>query len=990
MNKFLVDTNLTGTELHDYHDLYTESIKNAINDYAHGKKGSSILAEREYIMTKFAQSKAELPDEVTVLPKYDIEKYIAKGYKTVIADATRGNDATADGSEEKPYLTFSAALNACAGEGYALLLREGSYYVSGAELDEKLSGSTDNPFIIASFKNEKAEFTSSRKLSAKDFCHIDAENDEIASRIPKEAQQNVVVANLRDLGWTDEQIGSITRASRPSMFINGRQTDIARFPHNTGNEADLLYFDQSEDTGSVISADGSRLYALWKERVKNWDNRRKFLAKENDSYNWDTIAIYAGAETHLYKNEEEAIRDAEKLQDSVNRYGEPYIDSFGNMNLVHPFTIKILPNTLKQATHAITQEDIDKILSWKSIADGRVMMRGSVYEGWEFAHYFIRSMEKREDGLVSLTANSGSTYGAAGSTNSPTGHNMFYIYNAPEAIGIAGEWYLDEKSGKLYVYKTDDFDTAEIDYVTSNSNLLTVKADNVIISDITFKRGLQSAIQMQDNSNCVVQSCEFSGFRGFAAVHLSDTVRCAVIYNDLHDNYARGIRAYAHSHKVQVPSFNVIQNNHIYSPINNQGGISAGGFRNVISHNTLEETQIGVEYGYESIVEFNDILGGSQTISDAGLIYMTGYFVQGNHIRYNFLHTWHAAGKGIYFDDLNLGNYAYGNIIDTAEAPGGAMRAFIYTSSGHNHVMSNNFCIGRSKLSKQIITPDGKRTETVISGVMTASAEEIIDGMAVATITLDGKPYSAKVPATDDKASITYFGTVENAYGYKSVEIYYVQPTSDSTSDQFSLIFEHEDGIKERYASFSDRINRSWLYFSDGCWLGYRFKGRSQEFYKNFSEYAKAGTVFSKRFPEIENFTELVREHIDEREKEGYQINPLEIYIRSIVNIILTDNIVLGVPRSYYGPKPSAHAQGVDAYGNPVIYKGDDSDYINGFFDIESSDYKEIKDDVTEYQNNPNYDSFIKLFRKAEALQKKNNENYYSLEFVLEKAGIVK
>lgn len=990
MNKFLVDTNITGTELYDYHDLYTDETKKSINDYAHGIKGSSILAEREYVMKKYAHSKASLPDEVTVLPKYDIEKYLAKGYKTIIADAKAGNDTTATGSKEKPYRTVAAALNACHGEGYALLLREGSYYLPSAEITPKHSGSIEKPFIIASYKNEKVEISASHKISADSFVPIDACSDEIASRIPKSAQGNVVVADLEKLGWSKEEIGAVTRESRPSLFIDGKQTDIARYPHNMGNEYDLFYFDNSEDTGSVKSANGSRLYALWTRRVKNWDDRRKFLEKETDSYNWDATAIYAGAEKHLYKNEAEAIADAKKLQDSIDKYGQPFIDEYGNLNINHPFTLKMTPNTLKKANKNITQEDIDEIASWKSISEGHVMMRGSVYEGWEFAHYFIRSMEKREEGYVALTSTSGSVYGAEGSGNSPTGHNMFYIYNAPEAIGIPGEWYLDENTGKLYIYKTADFYKADIDYVTSLSDIFTITAENVIISDINFNRGLKSAIHMHDNSNCVVQGCQFVGFGALAAIEMDETVRCAVIYNEFKRNYSRGVRAYAHCHRVQIPGFNVIQNNHICEPINHQGGISSGGFRNVISHNTLEETQIGVEAGYESIIEYNDILGGSQTISDAGLIYMNGYYSQGNHIRYNFLHTWHAAGKGIYFDDLNLGNYAYGNIVDTTEAPGGVMRAFAYTSSGHNHVITNNFFIGRAKLSHQIIEPDGKKTETLKSGIMTASAGEIVDGKAIVTITLNGKDYSIEVPVTDNKVNITYFGSKENVYGYKEVEIWYVKATSDGENDRFALVFTHEDGHKERYASFSDRINRSWLYFSDGCWLGYRFKGLSEALLKNFTEYTKEGSMFGKRFPENENYTELMREHIEEREKEGYKINPLEIYIRSIVNIVLTDNIVLGVPRSYYGDKPSVAAEGIDAEGNPKTYKGDDSDYVDGFFDRSTPDYAKIEKDVLAYQDNPNPADFIKLFRRAEALQMQNNKNYYSLEFVLEKAGIVK
>ena len=152
-----------------------------------------------------------------------------------------------------------------------------------------------------------------------------------------------------------------------------------------------------------------------------------------------------------------------------------------------------------------------------------------------------------------------------------------------------------------------------------------------------------------------------------------------------------------------VPGFNVVQNNHVDHPIDTQAGISMGGWRNCVSHNVMDLSQITLGGGaaFENIVEYNDVRGGHTDTSDAGLIYTTQFFSRSAHIRYNYLHNWHAPGNGVYLDDMNQSNYIYCNIIDTTEAKGQKSRGFVYTSTGHDHMIYNNFCIGRSHLMEQ-------------------------------------------------------------------------------------------------------------------------------------------------------------------------------------------------------------------------------------------------------------------------------------------------
>jgi hypothetical protein len=130
--------------------------------------------------------------------------------------------------------------------------------------------------------------------------------------------------------------------------------------------------------------------------------------------------------------------------------------------------------------------------------------------------------------------------------------------------------------------------------------------------------------------------------------------------------------------------------------VSEQSGISLGGCRAVVSHNTLVDARISFAASSECIVEYNEVRGGSKYESDAGMIYLNGYYHLGNHIRYNYMHDWGTPGNGVYFDDLSSNNYAYYNIIDTSEKLHEKATGFCYTSSGHYNVFYGNILVGRS------------------------------------------------------------------------------------------------------------------------------------------------------------------------------------------------------------------------------------------------------------------------------------------------------
>lgn len=256
---------------------------------------------------------------------------------------------------------------------------------------------------------------------------------------------------------------------------------------------------------------------------------------------------------------------------------------------------------------------------------------------------------------------------------------------------------------------------------------------------------------------------------------------------------------------------------------------------------------------------------------------------------------------------------------------------------------------------------------------------------------MDGKEYTGLAEMQDNKTSRTYKALVPYE-GYKSLELWCVKTQSDSEGDSASLMFENMDGTFIRYSNYNDRINQSWLYYTDACWLGYRVPSFIEAFLSNYRFTAFHRDTFEKRFPELYEYIALYSKWFEDRTKEGYRINGLECFMRSAVSNRMDNNVVLGVPRSVEYGMPTPTAMGVDYDGNEVEFHAQNTNTFLGNYDNTSEGYADIKPMIKEYQNNLDHSTsdFRAIMKAAEALQKAQNPEYESVEFVLDKAGIVK
>ena len=725
-----------------------------LKNYSQNPEYNTDFTKIENVLARFSTLEGELPEEISVLEKIDVNDY-PLSLKNQYYVATDGNDEN-PGTLELPFATLTAALRKVANAGGGVIwVRGGTYSLNTAvAIGATHSGSLISPLFIKAYGDEAPVFTTAKSIDASAFTSVNYENDKVASRIDPSVQNSIGYVNLYELGFAKKDLGEISESSMPKIYINGELGHIARYPNADQPE---LYFDTVLETGSVTSSSGSNLYRGWIKRVNNWQAWKAAGGTDTTIYSFDKTA---------YSSIAKALTDAIKL-DAVS--DTLFTDNSGNKNLNLGWEIKLTDLTP---------------LEWENT--GNIFFRGSVFENWAVSTFRIKSFDLLSKKMTSVN---GGGYGAKHSTNSPTGYNTYYLYNAIEALDAPGEWFLDYSTGNLYMYTGENFASSEILFVTTEANILNItNASNVVIDGLAFESSFKCGVYAENSDQVVIQNCTVSN-TAENGICFQSMKNSAAIYNDISATGSTMIEVSSRSTQYTLePSRNIIQNNYLHDGLpTNQGGIHLSGTLNVISHNYLEYCQIGLDMTSECIIEYNELYGGSRYTHDAGIIYGGGYYNFGNHIRYNYMHHWASPGKAIYFDDLACRNYAYYNLADTTGGDADSVN-MLYSSSGHYNIFLGNICIGRT----------------------------------------------------------------------------------------------------------TDYIGESCLYFSDKSALGYRWTEHSNGFMTAFSERYNMSNLY-KRFPEFEQYYNMMKAHTEERTKAGYVRNETEIYLRSPAHNVYMNNLMLGL-----------------------------------------------------------------------------------------------
>lgn len=307
--------------------------------------------------------------------------------------------------------------------------------------------------------------------------------------------------------------------------------------------------------------------------------------------------------------------------------------------------------------------DDDRPYTWSCYDD--VYIYGALCHDWVRKYRKLSALNREQRTIRSMGHNEDAPV-------SPGEFNTFFFINVPEELDAPGEWYLDRKTGKLYVYPTEGVltDRDDIRFIIKTEDVLhCTGAENVIIDRIELGRCFETAIEVKNCRQVLVQRCRVCGTLGHvgsrSAVIIQDGFRNGIIDTVLEHFSTHGAVTLGGGDRANViPCNNFVQNCKFVNSRFRMGVLSSG-VANIISHNYLHNTTFCDSGHNEGIIEYNIIEGGDTEAHDTGMIYVGGGGCStcGNHYRYNYFFDFATGDYGIYFDDLSRGMYAYGNII---------------------------------------------------------------------------------------------------------------------------------------------------------------------------------------------------------------------------------------------------------------------------------------------------------------------------------------
>ena len=305
----------------------------------------------------------------------------------------------------------------------------------------------------------------------------------------------------------------------------------------------------------------------------------------------------------------------------------------------------------------------------------------------------------------------------------------YWIENAPDALDMAGEWYLDKKAGMVNYWPMGGEDLTQNEVVASVlQRLVQIEgAHDVTFRGLDFRHGdwtigpqgyadaqgateAVSAIEGVAADHLVVEKCRFSELGGYAVWLGRGCKHGRVIGNQIFDMGGGGVKVgetvkrpvEADQNFENVISDNEIHNLGLVYPAAH-GIWVAQSSRNTISHNDIHDLfytaiSVGWTWGYaanqcnHNIIEFNHLYNiGKGMLSDMGAIYTLGV-QEGTVIRNNLIHdvtSFTYGGWGIYPDEGSSNLVIENNIVYRTKSAG-----FHQHYGANNMVRNNIFALG--------------------------------------------------------------------------------------------------------------------------------------------------------------------------------------------------------------------------------------------------------------------------------------------------------
>lgn len=307
----------------------------------------------------------------------------------------------------------------------------------------------------------------------------------------------------------------------------------------------------------------------------------------------------------------------------------------------------------------LDKETNDRAKTWAQPELGWIF--GYFYWDWADGSSPIRSIETD---FRRMHLGYFSSYGVRKGTN-------YYFYNILEELDVPNEYYIDRDNMKIYLYPQDDCQDPKIMLSLCRDVLFTASGvEYLTVEGLTFEGTRNDALSISGNY-CTVKDCVVRNVAS-AAMHVSG-YNNTVCGCDISRTGAGGISLNGGDRKTLTPGNNVAINNYVHDwaeiNLTYSSGISTSGVGNLIAHNELTNSpHMAIGYsGNDHVIEYNYLHEVVLQSHDAGAIYsgrdLSAY---GNVMRYNILENIgneEYSPCGIYWDDTQAGQTAYGNLL---------------------------------------------------------------------------------------------------------------------------------------------------------------------------------------------------------------------------------------------------------------------------------------------------------------------------------------
>ena len=324
------------------------------------------------------------------------------------------------------------------------------------------------------------------------------------------------------------------------------------------------------------------------------------------------------------------------------------------------------------------------------------------------------------------------------------------LKNILEEIDSPGEWYVDETTKTMYYYPPHTLtseDTLEI--TTLTQNFVTIDgASNFAIEGITFEKNSNAengnGIEIKNGDNITIKDCTMKDLGAWGIYHTSATN--VTIDGCVMNNLGQGGVSTVSGDTTTLTSHNtVIKNCHISDiardyQANDIAAVRVnGGCGTVVKNNTFHNMKnSAIRYsGSKHLFKENEIFNAVNDANDAGAIYSGRRFAEyGSKVERNYLYwiggrSYDVSGNnpvaGIFWDDIDSGEAAIGNIFATSSTSTGA--AGVTVAGGADMVVEDNIFVNMAdtNTTAKAVNAGDRNVKKIFAGEINSSTGKNYD-----------------------------------------------------------------------------------------------------------------------------------------------------------------------------------------------------------------------------------------------------------------------